>query len=184
MSTPEEAVFVKRRLLIKLIAGCLSLAETGLLVGCTENKGFPQTGTAFPTFSLPAPDNTIHHSQEYFGRPLLINFWATWCPPCRAEMADLDALHNRLGPKGLQILAISVDSDRNLVREYLRKESLEFVVLIDDNQKWSSAALRMPGLPTTYLIGVNHLIIDAWAGPRDWATPAIQQEIATRTGIG
>lgn len=185
MAFPIEKFRPRRRHLLKLIASqtSLSLAGIGLFGGCTENTPPPWTGAVFPSFSLPAPDNTLHHSREYLGHPLLINFWATWCPPCRSEMADLNTLHNRLGPLGLQILAISVDSDRNLVREYLRKESLGFVILIDDNQKWSSAALRVPGFPTTYLVGTDGLINNAWIGPRAWADPGIQNEIATRTGL-
>lgn len=172
-----------RRQLGKLIAGWAGLAGMGL-IGCgRENTKRPWIGSAFPAFALPTPDGALHHSREYFGRPLLINFWATWCEPCRKEMSDLDALHRELGPRGLQLLAISVDVDRNLVREYLRREGLGFAVLIDGNQQWSASALGVPGFPTTYLIGSDGLIRDAWVGPRTWANPTTQAEIAATAGL-
>lgn len=137
----------------------------------------------FPDFSLPAPDGIRHDSGEYFGRPLLINFWATWCPPCRTEMADLNALNKALGPRGLQLLAISVDTDRNLVREYLLHEKIAFTVLIDSAQQWSGPALSPPGLPTTYLVAGNGVIRDAWVGPRAWGDAAMQTTIADSVGL-
>ncbi len=125
----------------------------------------------------------MHDSREYAGRPLLINFWATWCPPCRREMADLDVLAGKLGPNGLQLLAISVDGDRNLVREYLRHEGLALAVLIDRGQKWSASALRVPGFPTTYLVGRDGIIRDAWIGARAWADTSTQAAIASLAGL-
>lgn len=125
----------------------------------------------------------MHDSRDYFGQPLLINFWATWCPPCRKEMADLDVLHATLGAKGLRLLAISIDTDLNLVREYLRREKLGFTILIDSGQQWSASALSVPGFPTTYLVGRDGVIRDAWIGPRAWADPAVQTAIAASVGM-
>jgi peroxiredoxin len=165
-----------------MMAGWVGLAALGL-VGCSQKPARPWTGSLFPEFVLPAADDTMHDSREYAGRPLLINFWATWCPPCRREMADLDALNGTLGRNGLQLLAISVDSDRNLVREYLRREGFGFTVLIDRDQQWSALALGIPGFPTTYLVGKDGIIRDAWVGPRAWADPATQAAIASRAGM-
>ncbi|MBI4985814.1 MAG: TlpA family protein disulfide reductase [Rhodocyclales bacterium] len=153
------------------------------LLACGRAPEPPGQGAPFPAFALPAPDGTLHESREYAGRPLLINFWATWCPPCRAEMADLDALRRSLAPKGLQVLAISVDADRNLVREYLRRTTPGFTVLIDTDRQWSAAALGLPGLPTTYLVDRAGLIRAAWVGARPWAEPTVQADIAARVGL-
>jgi peroxiredoxin len=165
-----------------MVAGCVSLAALGLL-GCNRKGDRPWIGSPFPAFVLPAADGTMHDSREYFGRPLLINFWATWCPPCRREMADLDTLNGKLGRSGLGLVAISVDGDRNLVREYLRHEGLGLTVLIDRDQQWSASALRVPGFPTTYLVGRDGVIRDAWIGARAWADPATQAAIASRAGM-
>lgn len=172
-----------RRRFAGFVAGWAGLAGLGLGACDQDGTERPWKGASFPAFTLPAPDGRLHDSREYFGRPLLINFWATWCPPCRREMADLNALHGKLGPKGLQLLAISVDTDRNLVREYLLHERLGFTVLIDEAQQWSATALRIPGFPTTYLVGADRIIREAWVGPRAWADPTLQAAIATSAGI-
>jgi peroxiredoxin len=180
--TDSMAQSPSRRRAAGMIAGCIGLAALGLL-GCSYRAERPWKGSPFPAFVLPAADGTMHDSREYSGRPLLINFWATWCPPCRREMADLDALNGTLGQNGLQLLAISVDSDRNLVKEYLRREGFGFTVLIDRNQQWSVSALGIPGFPTTYLVGRDGIIRDAWVGARAWADPATQAAIASRADM-
>jgi len=81
------------------------------------------------------------------------------------------------------VLAISVDADRNLVREYLRRTTPGFTVLIDADRQWSAAALGLPGLPTTYLVDRAGLIRAAWVGARPWAEPAVQADIAARVGL-
>lgn len=100
-------------------------------------------------------------------------------------MADLNKLQIALGPRGLHLLAISVDADLNLLREYLLSErsNLSAAVLVDRNQQWSGATLGIPGLPTTYLVGKDEQILEIWVGPRAWAEPAIQAGIAARTGL-
>jgi thiol-disulfide isomerase/thioredoxin len=170
-----------RRRATAAIAACAGLAALGLSA-CGRAPDRPWIGARFPAFVLPALDGTMHDSRWYSSRPLLVNFWATWCPPCRREMADLDALDNKLGHTGLQLLAISVDGDRNLVIEYLRHEHLGLRVLFDRNQQWSAPALRIAGFPTTYLVGRDGIILDAWVGARAWADPATQAGIASRAG--
>lgn len=149
-----------------------------LLTACTPSP--PGEGDLFPEFSLNAPDGTRVDSRSFAGQPVLINFWATWCPPCRGEMAELNTLHHRLAPQGIRLLGISIDQDSNLVREYLLRERLDFPVAIDPEQAWSGPALRYPGLPTTYLIDAQGRIRHAWVGPRRWADPEMEADITAR----
>lgn len=171
-----------RRQLLKLAAGWSVLSPLGLLA-CGREGASPVLGARFPAFTLPDLNGAIHDSQEYAGKPMLVNFWATWCPPCRAEMADLEDLQRKLGARGLQVLAVSVDDDTNLVREYVRQQGLGLMVLIDARQQWFAPLLRIPGLPSTFLIGGDGLIREAWLGPRAWAEPAVQAELAARAGL-
>lgn len=171
-----------RRRVLAAFAGVLG----GFVVGCARDPEAerPWSGARFPAFALPGLDGTLHDSARYAGRPLLVNFWATWCPPCRAEMADLETLHKRLGPRGLELLAVSVDADANLVREYVRQEKLSFTVLLDLDQRWAGTALRVPGFPTTYLVGRDGTIREALMVPRAWADEAMLARVAKTLGLG
>lgn len=166
----------RRRVLAALAATSLG----ALAAGCGREAASdrPWTGARFPEFALPDLDGHPHASGDYAGQPLLINFWATWCPPCRAEMADLEALRRRLAPRGLRVLAISVDDDANLVREYVRRENLSFTILLDPGQHWSAGVLGVPGFPTTYLVGRDGVIREALVAPRAWAEEAMLARVA------
>lgn len=164
----------------------LAAVAGGLLAACSREPATerPWNGTRFPAFALPGLDGTLHDSARYAGQPLLVNLWATWCPPCRAEMADLETLHARLAPRGLKLLAVSVDDDANLVREYVRRERLSFTVLLDAGQRWAGTELRVPGFPTTYLVGRDGVIREALMAPRAWAEEAMLARVAQALGLG
>lgn len=99
--------------------------------------------------------------------PALINFWATWCPPCRAEMASLSRLFGDYAARGLDIFAISVDEDIHLVREYLRRSPLAFPVLLDGGGKLASQ-LGIAAYPTTLLLDRDARVSSVWIGERNW----------------
>jgi peroxiredoxin len=172
---------MSRRRALQRLAGW---AAGAVLAGaCQRGEDRHEMSDPLPEFALPDLDGALHRRADYLGRPLLVNFWATWCPPCRAEMGDLDILARKLAPRGLQFLAVSVDDDRYLVAEYIRREKLAFTVLLDAGHQWSDKALRVPGFPTTYLVGADGLIRGAWIGARKWAEPSVQAEVATLAGL-
>ena len=102
------------------------------------------------------------------GRPALLNFWATWCSPCRAEMGGLDRLYREFGNAGLAIAGISVDSDANLVREFLLQQGIGFPVLWDRGGEVSKKALEVRVFPTTVLVRRDGIIADVVLGERAW----------------
>jgi len=170
----------QRRTLLQTLGG-LALSSNLGLTGCESSpEKWPAKGDAFPAFTLPELDGRLTDITSYTGQPMLVNFWATWCPPCRKEMADLERLHRALSPKGLIMMAISVDEDINLVREFVHQGSLSFTVLVDAGQRWLRTALRIQGFPTTFLIDARHTIQDVMMGPREWATAQVQQSIAAQ----
>src|SRR5215467_5171192 len=106
---------------------------------------------------------------SYRGSPVLLNFWATWCGPCREEMPSMERLHRQLGGQGLTLLAINQKESVAKVANFMKSYGLTFPALLDMDGRVSSA-YRVWGLPTTYLIDAAGRLIGMESGPRDWAS--------------
>ncbi|HYQ47687.1 MAG TPA: TlpA disulfide reductase family protein [Thermodesulfovibrionales bacterium] len=142
----------------------LLIGSLFLLIAMGPN---PSTGGGRETASQPnadksdnskAPDFTLKDLQ---GRPLslfalkgkvvLLNFWATWCPPCKAEMPSMNKLYNDIKARGFEVISISTDNSLSTIREFLSKNRLDFPVLFDEN-KSVTRLYHVFSMPTTFLI--------------------------------
>jgi thiol-disulfide isomerase/thioredoxin len=102
---------------------------------------------------------------EYEGEIVLLNFWATWCAPCRAEMPDLVELQRDLGPKGLQIVGVATDRQgREKVKPYLKRRPVNYPVVLDPEQKIGARYGGVAALPTTLVIGREGEVQDRIVG--------------------
>lgn len=124
-------------------------------VGCVEagSGGPPRHGAALPEVAgLTLAGDSLALS-DLEGAPLLVNLWATWCPPCREEMPYLQSLHDRLAPRGLRTVAISVDdrSARAQVQSFIDEVGVDFDVLLDPSGR-SMDVFQVIGLPATFLV--------------------------------
>ncbi|OGS92267.1 MAG: hypothetical protein A2Z95_01295 [Gallionellales bacterium GWA2_60_18] len=177
-----SALFASRRRALRLIAAAAAGAMLPL-AGCGRPDAFPpRVGSSFPSFDLPDLDGRMHRLADHAGSPLLINFWATWCPPCRAEMPDLQALHLRLAARGLRVLGISVDDAADPVREFLLKNPVAFPILLD-SRRALAGALRLEGYPTSFLIGRDGVIVETISGVRPWGDAEYAGSIARRLAL-
>jgi peroxiredoxin len=102
---------------------------------------------------------------SYRGKPVLINFWATWCDTCRVEMPDLQSLHQRLDGKGPVILGVSMDENLSAVPPFVKEHKITFPILYSDRK--ASAAYAVRGLPAAYLIDPEGRIARRWIGAVD-----------------
>ncbi len=100
-------------------------------------------------FTLNDLDGKAWTLKELKGRVVMLNFWATWCPPCRKEMPDLEALYKQFEPQGLVILGIS-DDDPEKVREFVQKQGTTYPVLLDPGSKVNEL-LHINGIPKTFV---------------------------------
>lgn len=104
------------------------------------------------------------------GKPVLLNFWATWCPPCRAELPSLASLYLKYRGRGLAVLGVDLREDPAAVEAFSRKEGIPFPVLLDRDgavgSRWG-----VTGIPTTYLISADGAVMGRIVGAHDWDTP-------------
>jgi len=141
----------------------------------------PAAGAALlPVVAMQRLDGTATTTAEWRGRPLVLNIWATWCPPCRSEMPSLQRLADRLEADGIGVAALSVDEDANLVREFVLKYGIRFPVAIAAAPSQAMSALGAVALPLTLYVDAEGRIIERVMGQRDWADEALARDIRAR----
>jgi thiol-disulfide isomerase/thioredoxin len=106
---------------------------------------------------------------EFKGKILFVNFWATWCPPCREEMPSMEKLHTRLKHKDFVILAVDLMEPASKVEAFFQEFKLTFMALLDSNGEVGSL-FGIRSIPTTLILDKNGMIIGIAVGPRDWAS--------------
>ncbi|MDH3638221.1 MAG: TlpA family protein disulfide reductase [Gammaproteobacteria bacterium] len=126
-------------------------------------------------FRLPALNGEMRSSAEFRGRVILVNFWATWCVPCRREMPALNRLHQRLVGQGFSVVGIHIGPDAALVEEFLEQVPVRFPILIDEDMALSGWGVV--GLPTTFLIGPNGNTLAQYVGEKAWDSEAMVAEL-------
>lgn len=110
----------------------------------------------------------------YRGRYILLNFWATWCEPCKVEMPELQALHDAMKESNVVVIAISMQEEREKVRKFLHATSYTFPVYADPDGKVAEL-YGVTSIPLTYLINPQGKIEGRALGPRNWNDPALRE---------
>lgn len=116
------------------------------------------------------------------GNAVLINFWATWCPPCRDEMPSLNRLYREYRNKGLIVVAVSTDRSASPVKDFLGKNPVDFPVLMDSNSK-AAKQFKVFSLPTTLLLDKKGAIVQKYLGEEEWDSANIRDKINAVLGI-
>jgi len=128
-----------------------------------------------PDFSLPDTDGKPHKLSDYRGKVVLLNFWATWCPPCRHEMPSMQVLSQELKDKPFQVLACDQQEDGDTVFSFtgLLNPEPTFPILMDSKSSVSKE-YGVPGLPTSFLIDKKGNVAYRAVGGRDFEHPAMR----------
>jgi thiol-disulfide isomerase/thioredoxin len=131
-----------------------------------------------PACSLPDLNGTVVASNAFQGQVLLINFWATWCAPCREEMPALERLQQKLKGKGFSVIAIAVDSDKAPVAQFVSQHQTSLPVLHDPDMTCHDE-YKVFSYPTTFLVDRQGVIRKYWIGPQEWDSDSFVTSIQT-----
>ena len=136
-------------------------AATGVVV---EGGGVtPRVGEVGPDFTLEGLDGRPISLSGFRGRPVLINFWASWCPPCRGEMPDLEELQREYADAGLVVLAVNLREEPAAAQRYAETLGLTFPIALDRSAR-VAARYNVSALPTSYFVGPDGVIRDLNVG--------------------
>jgi peroxiredoxin len=151
----------------------LCLAQAGQAADSTEQT-LPRVEKPFaaPDFSLTGEDGKTYHLADYRGQVVVINFWATWCPPCRREMPSMQRMWSKIKGKGVVVLAVNVGENADIIFEFLGQYPVSFPIPMDLEGK---VVKRYPvtGLPTTYIVNPEGMVTHRAVGSREWDDPAL-----------
>jgi peroxiredoxin len=143
-----------------------------VFVRLQDTKGYGlREGTPAPLFHLPSLAGGDVDLASLKGKVVVVNFWATFCPPCVQEMPSLEGLHEALGPEGLVILGVSVDENRGDLERFVKERGIRFTILRDPGGRGAASFYRTTGYPETYVVGPTGTLLESYIGPAEWDTP-------------
>lgn len=127
-------------------------------------------GSMAAPFELTTLDGKVVKSSELAGKVVLVNFWATWCGPCKEEMPSLARLQKQLDPAQFTLLTVTTDLQRHGIAHFLSQLGISLPVLFDEDQD-VSRSFMVRGLPTTIVIARDGTLVGRAVGPRAWDSP-------------
>lgn len=171
---------------------CCRIAPTSLVllvlslvvIQVTESKAAPkvrpQVGYLAPDFALPNLNGKTVRLSDFRGKKgVFINFWATWCPPCRLEMPTMEKVYQEYRSRGLEILAVSIDvRPKSVVKNFMQEFRLTFPALLDPEGE-VLYRYRLFSIPGSFLIDKEGIIRFKELGYRDWTDPESRKKLET-----
>jgi len=154
---------------LALVAACCAASAAG-----GELK--PWSGGATPSLALRDLQGKEHKLADYRGKVVLLNFWATWCDPCREEMPSMQRLQDKLAGKSFAILAIDYGEGAPRIQDFLKKVPVRFTVLLDRDTSVATA-WKVKVLPTTLVLDPQQRIRYSVVGDLEWDSQSVEDTI-------
>jgi cytochrome c biogenesis protein CcmG/thiol:disulfide interchange protein DsbE len=161
--------YVRRAFSLTISIACLLLGFSA----CYSGSRPPRIGSPAPDFTVRDSEHAVTLSQ-FKGKIVVLNFWATWCPPCIEEMPSLVQMQDRMKAKGVTVLAVSVDVDDSNYRRFLRDHNVNLLSVRDGDQK-SNQLYGTFKFPETYIIDRNGVVRRKFIGAVDWTEPDVME---------
>jgi peroxiredoxin len=158
------------RLILLALAAALAAGA-----GAQELK--PWAGGGTPALALEDMEGRPHRLETYRGKVVLVNFWATWCEPCREEMPSIERLRRSMDGRPFAVLAVNLGEPVSRIRAFLEKMPVGFPVLLDRDTAVAKA-WKARILPATYIVGPDGKIRYAHLGELDWSQESVRRAIA------
>jgi len=155
-----------------LVLAALTFAAAA---GAAELK--PWTGGATPPLVLQDLHGRTHRLADYRGKVVLVNFWATWCEPCRDEMPSIERLRQSLAGQPFEVLAVNIGEPLGRIERFLEKMPLGFPMLLD-RDTGVAKAWKARVVPATFLVGPDGRIRYVHYGELDWSSEPVRKRVA------
>jgi thiol-disulfide isomerase/thioredoxin len=179
---------IMKKIALFIFLWCAAFLTVPLAAQSFDKTIAPEIRTAFsrariPVLRVRTPlidftaarlDGTTVRLSGLAGKVVFLNFWATWCPPCREEMPSMEALYQRFRGKDLEFLAVDIQENKDEVAAFMNEYGLHFPAVLDSTGR-ISAEYGIRGIPTTFIIDREGGIIASVVGGRDWNTQAVAE---------
>jgi len=165
-----------------IVHACLQTLGVGVMLwvfcaGAAAQELTPWTGGPTPLLTLIDQRGTHHTLAAYRNRVVLVNFWATWCEPCREEMPALQALQNTIGQERLVVLTVNYGESAEKVQQFVRNVPIDWPILLDRHME-AAKAWQVRVLPTSFVLGQDGQIRYSAVGLLDWGEAQVVKLIA------
>jgi peroxiredoxin len=138
------------------VAGRQGLSDVGK--GGINTSLLPKVGEEAPDFVAISPEGEVVHLSDFRGQPVWLNFWGSWCPPCRAEMPDIQTAYEELQPQGLTLLAISLGDKPSEALNFAKLNGVTFDILLDPDRTLTSPTYPIYNFPTHIFIDKDGIV--------------------------
>lgn len=159
---------------------CL-LALLAVITGCDRGAEPRFVARAAPDFTVRDADRKVSLS-DLRGKVVVLNFWATWCPPCVDEMPSLVRMQQNLRASDIVVFAVSVDQDEEIYRKFLNDYNAKELLTVRDPEQVGARLYGTTGYPETFIIDRQGVVLRKLVGPVNWTSPEMTNYLLTIAG--